>query len=127
MPYLIHLHRGLPPPDGLIAHIELCKIAGYIVSNTYSIAPRETVPRSRDPVEQVSEPLRMLDEWRANLPATLYIPLELPPEVQIPLDDAPPEESLPADRALCMLHMKWNQVSRDALVMMMRGVVLGVT
>lgn len=103
--------RDLPPPDGLIAHIELSKISGYIVSNTYFIAPRGSAPRSQDPVSQVKEPLEMLEDWRARLPAHLQIPLELPPELQIPLDDDPTDEGLPTDRALCMLHMKWNQVS----------------
>lgn len=57
----------------------------------------------------------MLEDWRARLPAHLQIPLELPPELQIPLDDDPTDEGLPTDRALCMLHMKWNQVSRFSL------------
>lgn len=80
------------------------------MSNTYFIAPRDSAPRHRDPVDQVTEPLRMLDAWRERLPSRLQIPLELPPELQIPLDDTPVDEGLPTDRALCMLHMKWNQV-----------------
>lgn len=82
------------------------------MSNTYSIAPRENIARSQDPVAQVTEPLRLLELWRERLPPNLQIPLELPPELQIPLDDPPRDEGLPADRALCMLHMKWNQVRR---------------
>lgn len=80
------------------------------MSNTYSIAPRENITRFQDPVAQVTEPLRMLECWREQLPPNLQIPLELPPELQIPLDDSPTDEGLPTDRALCMLHMRWNQV-----------------
>lgn len=80
------------------------------MSNTYSIAPRENVTRFQDPVQQVDEPLRMLDQWRERLPPNLQIPLELPPELQIPLNDPTQDDSLPTDRALFMLHMKWNQV-----------------
>lgn len=80
------------------------------MSNTYSIAPRENVVRFQDPVQQVEEPLRMLEQWRERLPPNLQIPLELPPDLQIPLEDLTQDENLPTDRALFMLHMKWNQV-----------------
>lgn len=110
-------HRGLPPPNGLRAHIELSRIAGYIVTETYQIAPRENDEVFQDTVARVAEALRRLDDWREGLPQDLQVPLDLPPEIQIPLDDAPPNEKrLPSDRALCMLHMKWNQVSQITLV-----------
>lgn len=71
----------------------------------------------QDTVARVADALRKLDEWREHLPQELQVPLDLPPEIQIPLDDAPPNEKrLPPDRALCMLHMKWNQVSQLTFV-----------
>lgn len=102
--------RDLPSPEGLKAHIALSKIAGYIVTNTYQIAPPEGEDRFRDAISLVTEPLQRLDQWREKLPPELQIPLELPPEVQIPLDDTPMDEGLPMDRSLCVLYMKWNQV-----------------
>lgn len=106
----------MPSPDGLKAHIGLSRIAGYIVTETYQIAPRESEEAFQDTVARVAEALRRLDEWRELLPEDLQIPLELPPEVQIPLDNTSLNEGLPADRALCMLHMKWNQVNTMTLL-----------
>lgn len=73
-----------------------------------------------DPVAQVVEPLRMLGEWREGLEPHLQIPLDLPAEPQIPFEVTPdlqmplgsPDDpkDLYADRALCTLHMKYNQV-----------------
>lgn len=111
---------GLPPPYGLTAHIKLSRIAGCIVSNTYSIAPREGMNNTEDAVAQ---PLRMLNEWREGLESRLQIPLDLPAEPQIPFEDTPdlgtpmgstgkPVNTY-ADRALCTLHMKYNQVRLD--------------
>ncbi|KAI3397301.1 hypothetical protein diail_11033 [Diaporthe ilicicola] len=100
---------GLPPPDGLMAHVQLSRIAGYIVSNTYSIAP--TVEADQDLQVQVQEPMNMLENWRKELPPELKMPLDLQAEPQIPsdviYDDA---NALYADRALCTLHMKCNQL-----------------
>lgn len=81
---------------------------------------------AEDPVAQVVEPLRMLTEWREGLESNLRIPLDLPAEPQIPFEATPdlrmplgsPEnpKDLYADRALCTLHMKYNQVGlRPAL------------
>lgn len=100
---------GLPPPLGLIAHIELSKIADYIVSNTYAIAPRESVTSYRDMEDQVKAPLQMLDDWLENLPERLRVPFHSPSE------DVYQADGLPHDRALCMLHMKWNQVMSSRL------------
>ena len=78
---------------------------------------------SEDSVAQVVEPLRMLGKWREDLDIHLHIPLDLPAEPQIPFEVTPdlrtplgsPEnpEDLYADRALCALHMKYNQVRVD--------------
>lgn len=57
---------------------------------------------------RVVEPLRLLFAWREELAEHLQIPLELRPEPAIQLGG--PDDSLPLDRPLCVLHMKWNQV-----------------
>ncbi|KAJ0119830.1 fungal specific transcription factor domain-containing protein [Diaporthe amygdali] len=101
---------GLPSPDGLIAHVELARIAGYIVSNTYSIAP--TVEADQDLQAQVQEPMNKLEKWRRELPDRLQMPLDLQAQPQIPFHDGmhdDPDE-LYTDRALCTLHMKCNQL-----------------
>ncbi|PSR82677.1 hypothetical protein BD289DRAFT_11089 [Coniella lustricola] len=111
----------LPLPSGLLAHIELSKIAGYLVTNTYSIAPRQAVDRCSNPF---LNSLHMLQQWRERLPPDLRIPLEVQPEYQsqISTEDFPADvrqkfkeqlkdNTLPFDRALCVLHMKWNQAS----------------
>lgn len=105
-------------PSGLLAHIELSKITGYLVSNTYSIAPRQAADRFQNPFLNA---LHMLEEWRERLHPDLLIPLEVQPEFQSQLltEDFPADvrktfnknNTLPTDRALCMLHMKWNQAS----------------
>jgi hypothetical protein len=98
----------MPPPDGLIAHVQLSRIAGYIVSNTYSVAP--TVEVDQDLRVQVQEPMNMLENWRRTLPRSLQMPLDL--QAESPFDtDYGDANAIYADRALCMLHMKCNQVS----------------
>lgn len=99
--------QNLPPLDGLMAHVQLSKIAGYIVSNTYSVAP--TVEADQDLRAQVQEPLNMLENWRRNLPPALQMPLDLQAESPFDTnyDDA---NAIYADRALCTLHMKCHQL-----------------
>lgn len=92
----------MPSPDGLREHIKLSRIAGYIVTETYQIAPKETN------VFQVQDALDKLDDWHNNLPTSLRIPLEL--ELPPRLWDGEHDNGL-EDRARYMLHMKWNQVS----------------
>ncbi|KAF3761423.1 hypothetical protein M406DRAFT_108751 [Cryphonectria parasitica EP155] len=103
--------EGMPPPHGLIAHIELCKIAGYIVSDTYHIAPREIPIVYETHSSHVTKPLGLLQQWRERLPKALQIPLDVPPDFHIPpreelpLDlqeslEAQPTGALPTDRAL---------------------------
>lgn len=94
----------MPSPVGLIAHIELSRIADYIVSTTYEIAPHYKSTGDQDLVEQIGPPFQMLKDWRANLPEGLKIPFEPP------ADESYQVEGPHADRSLFMLHMKWNQV-----------------
>ncbi|CAN8098533.1 unnamed protein product [Discula destructiva] len=98
---------GLPCPDGLIAHIELSKIADYIVSNTYATAPRKPHKEDlhdQDPPDQIGPTVRMLKAWRENLPEHLRIPFTAPGDESYEVDGVLP------DRSLFMLHMKWNQL-----------------
>lgn len=94
-------YSGLPSPDGLLAHIQLSKIADHIVSNTYAIAPQDGLQGRSD---QVGPPLRMLKEWRNNLPDHMRFPYTTPAEESYEV------QGFPLDRSLFMLHMKWNQV-----------------
>lgn len=59
--------------------------------------------------DQVKAPLQMLDTWLDNLPDQLRVPFQSPSE------EAYEAEGLPHDRALFMLHMKWNQVGSNFL------------
>lgn len=91
-----------------MAHVQLSRIADYIVSNTYSVAP--TVDADQDLRAQIQEPLNKLEEWRRKLPPSLQMPLDLQAESPFDTnyDDA---NAIYADRALCTLHMKCHQVS----------------
>lgn len=91
-----------------MAHVRLSKIAGYIVSNTYSVAP--TVDADQDLRAQVQEPLNRLGKWRKELPPALQMPLDL--QAESPFDTNYDDvNAIYADRALCTLHMKCHQVS----------------
>lgn len=83
--------RGLPPSKGLKAHVELMKICGYIVCNTYRIAPSDF--EASNPSSRIEKALAWLSQWKANLPLELAL-----------------SESLSYDRAACGLHMIYNQL-----------------
>ncbi|KAI1256586.1 hypothetical protein MGN70_001710 [Eutypa lata] len=83
---------GMPPAIGLRAHVELSKICGYIVCNTYRIAPWERGTISTSAL--VDNALTQLSGWLANLP----------PELQMGRD------TRSNDRACCELHMTYNQL-----------------
>ena len=83
--------RGLPPADGLRAHVELSRISGHIVCNTYRVSPWENVT---DPLRHVEKAIEMLERWKADLPPRLQL-----------LDNV-----LTDDPACCLLHMGYNQV-----------------
>lgn len=82
----------MPSPIGLRANVELCRIAGYIVCNTYQIAP-SVAPSDRG-ISPVDKALQMLSKWLHNLPEQLQISYE----------------TFSDDRAHCLLHMAYNQV-----------------
>lgn len=83
---------GLPSAAGLRAHIELARITGYIVCNSYRVTQRG---RSANRVESyVHGALQLLSDWRASLPVCLQI-----------RDDA-----FGNDRACCALHMAQGQL-----------------
>ena len=84
--------RGLPPAIGLKAHVELSKICGYIVCNTYRIAPWE--PASISTSTLIDNTLEQLKVWQS----------QLPPQLQIN------DSSNNRDRACYELHMSYNQV-----------------
>lgn len=89
--------QGLPPACGLKAHVELARIAGSIVYNTYRVAPAGQ--RISNVSVRTSEAVDMLADWLAKLP----------PELR--LDD----QQTSQDKACCELHMGYNQVKRPSL------------
>lgn len=93
----------MPPAIGLRAHVELSKICGYIVCNTYRIAPWERGTISTSAL--VDNALTQLSGWLGNLP----------PELQMGRD------TRSNDRACCELHMTYNQV---CFILGVRGAVL---
>ncbi|ETS74225.1 hypothetical protein PFICI_14091 [Pestalotiopsis fici W106-1] len=82
---------GLPPAMGLRAHIELARIAGYIVCNTYQVSPWDHCTTSNE--ARVEKTLGLLSNWKNRLPAELQI-----------------DGSLCHDRACYQLHMEYNQL-----------------
>lgn len=76
----------------MCANIELARISGFIVRETYGIAPQ--YPRAAGSEANVEVALKMLYDWQSRLPEKLQNPLE-----QIPLDPA-----------CCTLHMSYNQL-----------------
>ena len=82
----------MPPCDGLSANIELASISGYIVRETYGIAPR--YPRAARSEASIDAALRMLRDWHSRLPAVLQVPTD---HTQL-------------DPACCTMHMSYNQL-----------------
>jgi hypothetical protein len=82
----------MPPSAGLRANVELSRISGYIVNETYGVAPRH--PRAAGSEPNVDVALKMLHDWRSRLPAVLQIP----------------DNHTHIDPACCILHMNYNQL-----------------
>ena len=61
----------MPPCAGLRAHVELSRISGYIVCETFKIAPRNYRPGYS--TVNVDKALRMLEDWKLQLPSELGI------------------------------------------------------
>ncbi|KAH0522877.1 hypothetical protein TsFJ059_006664 [Trichoderma semiorbis] len=94
---------SMPPAAGLRAHVELSRISGYVVCNTYRIAPWEAV-RGGMPT-QPDKAIWMLQQWQ----------LTLPPRLQLSPD------GLSNDPACCLLHMRYNML----LILAIRPLFLG--
>jgi hypothetical protein len=90
---LTTLSRSLPPAAGLRAHVELLRVSGKILCNTYRIAPWEQNVASA--TRHLDKSMQLLDGWLKGLPPSL----QLTPGGYSP------------DPACCTLHMAYNQVS----------------
>ncbi|KAK9415267.1 hypothetical protein SUNI508_02115 [Seiridium unicorne] len=83
---------GLPRAAGLRAHVELARVSGYIVCNTYRISPWEHYMTSTP--ARIENALDLLSNWASKLP----------PDLRMDGDQ------LSNDRACCELHMNYNQL-----------------
>ncbi|GJC98935.1 fungal specific transcription factor domain-containing protein [Colletotrichum higginsianum] len=83
---------SLPPAAGLRAHVELARISGHIVCNTYRVAPLDHRPGGA--ARHVDRALQLLENWHASLPAALQMSTARPS----------------TDPACCLLHMAYNQL-----------------
>jgi hypothetical protein len=84
--------RSMPSCSGLSAHIELSRISGFIVCETFKIAPRTN--RSGQSAYSIESAMGMLHTWQ----------VQLPPNLQMPGDLNHPDPSC------CILHMAYNQL-----------------
>ncbi|KAH7130011.1 hypothetical protein B0J13DRAFT_627143 [Dactylonectria estremocensis] len=82
---------SMPSAAGLKAHVELSRISGHIVCNTYRVSPGEKWTGS---VRHSEDAIRMLDQWQENLPPILQLSAN----------------GLSDDPACCLLHMGCNQL-----------------
>ncbi|OHE90680.1 fungal specific transcription factor domain-containing protein [Colletotrichum orchidophilum] len=83
---------SLPPAAGLQAHVELARISGHIVCNTYRVAPWDHRPGGA--ARHIDRALQLLENWQSSLPPTLQI--------------SPSQPS--TDPSCCLLHMAYNQL-----------------
>jgi hypothetical protein len=99
----------MPSCSGLKAHIELSRISGFIVCETFKIAPR--THRPGQPTNNIDTAIGMLQNWQA----------QLPPNLQMPDDLNHPDPSC------CILHMAYNQLivltTRPILFAAVKGTV----
>ncbi|KPM38004.1 hypothetical protein AK830_g8566 [Neonectria ditissima] len=82
---------SMPPAAGLRAHVELSRISGHIVCNTYRVSPWDNKTGS---VRHFEDAIRMLDKWLEGLPPILQLS----------------SDGLSDDPACCLLHMGYNQL-----------------
>ncbi|KAI4962357.1 hypothetical protein J4E86_001390 [Alternaria arbusti] len=80
---------SMPTCAGLRAHVELSRISGYIVCETFKIAPRH-YQRGYSTLN-VDKALDQLENWKLNLPPVLAIDVD-------------------ADPAVLSLHLAYNQL-----------------
>ncbi|KAH7066231.1 hypothetical protein BKA63DRAFT_426504 [Paraphoma chrysanthemicola] len=94
-------HPSLPPCAGLRAHVELSKISGYILCETFKIAPRNC--KSGYATNNIDVALKMLQTWRDQLPSAL--------QQDDSLLHSNPSCALPhIDPSCALLHMARNQL-----------------
>jgi hypothetical protein len=93
-PYLAatKIHSSMPPCAGLRAHVELSRISGFIVCETFKISPRSY--KSGQSTNNIDHALKLLYTWQAQLPSSLKIP----------------EDLSHSDPSCCILHMAYNQL-----------------
>ncbi|KAH6609952.1 n-terminal binuclear zn cluster-containing dna binding domain-containing [Trichoderma cornu-damae] len=94
---------SMPPAAGLKAHVELSRISGYVVCNTYRVAPWEEARGGLS--KQPDKAIWMLQQWQSTLP----------PRLQLSPD------GLSSDPACCFLHMRYNML----LILAIRPLFLG--
>jgi hypothetical protein len=82
----------MPPCAGLRAHVELSVICGFIVCQTFQIAPRRYKPGQS--IDNINTAMERLRTWELQLPSCLLMPK----------DFGHPDPSC------CMLHMAHNQL-----------------
>jgi hypothetical protein len=82
----------MPLSEGLRAHVELARISGIIVCETFRVAPRQ--PQMDSSTSSIDTALAMLQSWQAQLPPSLRMP----------------EDLRHIDPSCCILHMAHNQL-----------------
>ncbi|KAK1759988.1 fungal-specific transcription factor domain-containing protein [Echria macrotheca] len=98
--------RGLPPAAGLKANVELSYISNFIVHSSYrgglSVFGED---QKQDLPDGVQEAQRLLRRWKELIPNDMVL------RMSEDLDSSEPVEGYEnLDRALCSLHMAYNQL-----------------
>lgn len=106
-PHALTRHRGLPPPAGLRAHVELSEISTYIVRNNLNepVSVDEVPGFIREAFAFIREAQAKLQAWKDGLPEALQVRGEATFAAFEHVRRFPG-----VDRAVCMLHMAHNQV-----------------
>lgn len=126
--------RGLPSPEGLRAHIQLCSISDYIVYSSYKASGHGPPHLPDGGAVRLENALEKLRTWHATLPASLSLsdPLTLFPADffsqagalgQASAEVLSGSRSFGHDRACWALHMSYNQVSLERRPYMRSGIV----
>lgn len=76
---ITNLLSSMPPCVGLRAHVELSRISGYIVCETFKIAPRH-YQRGYSTLH-VDGALKLLEDWKLQLPSVLAVDIDADPAV----------------------------------------------
>lgn len=82
----------MPPAAGLRAHVELSRISGHVVGNTYHGSKGGV--GSASGARQPENAIWMLQQWQSSLPSPLRLSVN----------------GLSDDPAVCLLHMRYNQL-----------------